>query len=35
MVFGAVNPYLSHCKTLRMAKGGIRKEEVILDFYTI
>ena len=35
MVFGAVNAKVSQCETLAMAEGGIRKEEVILVFYTI
>ena len=34
MVFGAVKAKLSHCETLAMAEGGIRKEKVILGFYT-
>ena len=35
MVFGAVNAKLSQCESLAMAEVGIRKEEVILGFYTI
>ena len=34
MTFGAVKANLSHCETLAMAEVGIRKEEVILGFYT-
>jgi hypothetical protein len=34
MVFGAVKAKLSQCETLAMAEVGIRKEEVILGFYT-
>ena len=34
MVFGAVKANLSHCESLAMAEGEIRKDEVILGFYT-
>jgi len=34
MAFGAVNAKVSLRETLAMAEGGIRKEEVILGFYS-